>query len=112
MKAIFLPGNKKVEVRDVPVPETGPGEVLVEVKASCICRSDLSLYYGNAVVGGEAAGRCITGHEPAGVIVKAGEGVRQFRLGDRVAVYLAVGCGVCSFCRMGNFHLCDKWKCL
>jgi propanol-preferring alcohol dehydrogenase len=112
MKAVFLPGNKKVEIREVPVPTVGPGEVLVEIKASCICRSDLSLYYGNAVVGGEAAGRCITGHEPAGVIVKAGAGVAQFEVGDRIAVYLAVGCGVCEYCRMGNFHLCATWKCL
>src|ERR1700751_34474 len=66
MKAVFLPGDKRVEIRAVEVPTPGPGEVLVQVKASCICRSDLSLYYGNAVVGGNAAGKCITGHEPAG----------------------------------------------
>lgn len=112
MKAVFLPGDKRVEIRDVEMPEPGPGEVLIAVKASCICRSDLSLYYGNAVVGGEAAGSCITGHEPAGVIVSVGSGVRQFGPGDRVAVYLAIGCGVCGFCRMGNFHLCPSWKCL
>lgn len=112
MKAVFLPGNKKVEIREVPVPAVGPGDVLVEIKASCICRSDLSLYYGNAVVGGEGAGQCITGHEPAGVVVKTGAGVAQFKAGDRVAVYLAVGCGVCEYCRMGNFHLCATWKCL
>ena len=61
MKAVFLPGNKRVEIRAVEVPVPGPGEVLVAVKASCICRSDLSLYYGNAVVGGDAAGACVTG---------------------------------------------------
>ncbi len=112
MKAVFLPGNKQVEIREVEIPSVGVGEVLIEVKASCICRSDLSLYYGNAVVGGGKAGSNITGHEPAGQIVKTGEGVRQFRVGDRVAVYLAVGCGVCAYCRMGNFHLCEDWKCL
>jgi propanol-preferring alcohol dehydrogenase len=46
------------------------------------------------------------------VIVEVGAGVRQFKPGDRIAVYLAVGCGVCGFCRMGNHHLCPKWKCL
>ncbi len=75
MTAVYLPGDRRVDVRRVAVPEPGPDEVLVEIKASCICRSDLSLYYGNAVVGGEAAGRCITGHEPAGVVVKIGEAV-------------------------------------
>jgi propanol-preferring alcohol dehydrogenase len=112
MKAIFLPGDKRVEIRAVAIPSPGPGEVLIAVKASCICRSDLSLYYGNAVVGGEAAGRCITGHEPAGVIAEIGAGVTAFKAGDRVAVYLGIGCGACEFCRMGNFHLCPTWRCL
>lgn len=112
MKAVFLPGNKRVEIRAVEVPKPRQDEVLVQVKASCICRSDLSLYYGNAVVGGDAAGRCITGHEPAGVIVEVGSAVRQFKKDDRVAIHLAVGCGVCSYCRAGHFHLCREWTCL
>ncbi|MBN9432827.1 MAG: alcohol dehydrogenase catalytic domain-containing protein [Bosea sp.] len=112
MKAVYLPGNRKVEIRSVPIPVPGPDEVLLQVKASCICRSDLSLYYGNAVVGGDAAGGCITGHEPAGVVIEAGIAVKNFKPGDRVAVYLAVGCGVCARCRQGNFHLCAQWKCL
>jgi propanol-preferring alcohol dehydrogenase len=95
MKAVFLPGDKRVQIRAVEVPTPGPGEVLVQIKASCICRSDLSLYYGNAVVGGDAAGKCITGHEPAGIIASTGVGVKQFKTGDRVAVYLGIGCGVC-----------------
>ena len=110
MKAVFLPGNRRVELRAVAVPSPGSGEVLIQVKASCICRSDLSLYYGDAVISG--GGACITGHEPAGVVVQAGAGVHTFRTGDRVAVYLAVGCGVCDYCRMGNFHLCPTWRCL
>lgn len=112
MKAIFLPGNKKVELRAVEVPKPGPEEALVQVKASCICRSDLSLYYGNAVVGGEAAGKCITGHEPAGIVTEVGDAVTEFKPGDRVAVYLGVGCGVCTYCRQGIYFLCKKWTCL
>jgi len=112
MKAIFLPGNKRVELRAVAIPEPGPGEVLVQVKASCICRSDLSLYYGNAVLSGTTSGACISGHEPAGIVSRAGPGVRSVKPGDRVAIYLGLGCGACTFCRMGNFHLCPAWKCL
>ena len=112
MKAVFLPGNKRVEVRSVVVPIPGPGEVLIEVKASCICRSDLSLYYGNAVVGGAASGKCVSGHEPSGKIASVGSGVSQFKVGDRVAIHLGIGCGVCSQCRAGNFHLCADWKCI
>jgi len=110
MKAVFLPGDRRVEIRAVEVPKPGPGEVLIAVKASCICRSDLSLYYGNAVISG--GGQCITGHEPAGVVAETGPGVKAFRTGDRVAVYLGIGCGVCEYCRMGNFHLCATWRCI
>jgi propanol-preferring alcohol dehydrogenase len=112
MKAIFLPGDKRVEVRSVEQPSPGAGEVLIQVKASCICRSDLSLYYGHAVVGGHDAGKCITGHEPAGIVVDTGAGVHNLKAGDSVAVYLGVGCGVCTMCRMGNYFLCPQWKCL
>jgi len=112
MKGVLLPGNREVLVRDFPVPEPGLCEVLVRVKASAICRSDLSLYYGEAVVQGGRAGKVITGHEPAGVVESIGAGVTYVKPGDRVAVYLAVGCGHCSWCRQGAYHLCRKWECL
>lgn len=112
MTAVFLPGNKQVEVRAVTVPEPGPDEVLVEIKASCICRSDLSLYYGNAVISGGDSNQFVCGHEPAGIVVKVGEAVTEFAEGDNVAVYLAVGCGACHYCRTGIHYLCAKWKCL
>ena len=112
MKAVFLPGDKRVDIRDIAIPKPAADEVLVQVKASCICRSDLSLYYGDAVLGGVAPGTCVTGHEPAGIVVETGAAVRQFKKDDRVAIHLAIGCGVCGHCRGGNFHLCTKWKCL
>lgn len=112
MTAVFLPGNKQVEVRAVPVPEIGPDEVLVEIKASCICRSDLSLYYGNAVISGGDSNQFVCGHEPAGIVVRCGEAVTELAEGDNVAVYLGVGCGACHHCRTGHFYLCAKWKCL
>ncbi|WP_247741049.1 hypothetical protein [Cohnella sp. LGH] len=49
MKGVIFPGDKKVEVREFPVPVPGAGEVRVKLKASVICRSDMSLYYGNPV---------------------------------------------------------------
>jgi L-iditol 2-dehydrogenase len=112
MRGVLLPGNRQVVVTDLPKPTAGPGEVLVRIKASAICRSDLSLYYGEAVVQGDRAGKVVTGHEPAGVIEEVGPGVSTISPGERVAVYLAVGCGVCSHCRAGDFHLCSDWECL
>src|SRR5689334_18965896 len=93
VKAVFLPGSKRVEVREVDPRHPGTGEVLIAVKASCICRSDMSLYYGTSVLPGVIPGTCITGHEPAGVIEEVGPGVETFRVGYRVAVHLGIGCG-------------------
>jgi propanol-preferring alcohol dehydrogenase len=64
------------------------------------------------VVQGGRAGKVITGHEPAGVVEAVGPGVATIRPGDRVAAYLAIGCGLCGWCRQGNFHLCPRWECL
>ena len=112
MKALFLPGNKRVELRAVDIPTPGANEVLIAIKASCICRSDMSLYYGNALLPGVTAGACIAGHEPAGIIEQIGAGVHSFKPGDRVAVHLAIGCGTCAACRRGFFHLCPTWRCI
>ncbi|MGG1597339.1 MULTISPECIES: zinc-dependent alcohol dehydrogenase family protein [Paenibacillus] len=114
MKGVVFPGNKQVLVKEFPVPAPGPNEVLIEMKASAICRSDMSLYYGNPVVGGEAtkSGAIIPGHEPAGLVVQTGEGVESIKAGDRVAVYLAVGCGECSNCKSGYMMFCTSWKCV
>jgi len=112
VKGVLLPGDRRVVVADFADPEPGTGEVVIRVKASAICRSDLSLYYGDAVISGDKAGKVITGHEPAGVVEAVGDGVASLKPGDRVAVYLAVGCGVCRWCRGGEFFLCHQWECL
>jgi propanol-preferring alcohol dehydrogenase len=74
----------------------------------------MSLYYGDPVVGGAAAGTgtIIPGHEPAGVVEAVGPGVASPRPGDRVAVYLALGCGRCAHCRAGHLMLCPTWQCI
>ncbi|AMB42115.1 MULTISPECIES: zinc-binding dehydrogenase [Paenarthrobacter] len=113
MRAVILPGDKKVVVADRERPEPKPHEVLVQTKASAICRSDMSLYYGNPIVGGEAAetGDVVPGHEAAGVVVAVGEAVTGVAVGDRVAAHLAVGCGHCEYCGAGYTMLCPDWKC-
>src|ERR1700737_204423 len=114
MKAVLFPGNKKVEVVDRPDPIPGFGEVLIKMRSSALCRSDMSLYYGKPVVGGAAAktGLVIPGHEPAGEVVDVGPGAVGVKNGDRVAVYLAIGCGRCQWCHSGYRMLCREWKCL
>jgi 2-desacetyl-2-hydroxyethyl bacteriochlorophyllide A dehydrogenase len=112
MKAVFLPGDKKVEIREVEIPTPGPGEVLVQLKASAICRSDMSLYYGTSVFEGTKTGCMVPGHEPAGIIAEVGPGVSKFKAGDRVAVYLAIGCGECPHCKSGYKMFCKEFKCI
>lgn len=114
MHAVLLPGNKDAKVVERPDPTPGLGDVLVRTRASAICRSDMSLYDGNPIVGGDAArtGQVVPGHEPAGDVVAIGDGVRGVRPGDRVAIYLALGCGRCRYCRHGYLMLCPDWKCL
>lgn len=109
MKAAFLPGNSTVEIRDVPVPEPGHDEVLLQVKASTICGSDIRcIYHEHLGKGPEGYQGVIAGHEPAGLIVQTGPGCRRFKTGDRVLVYHISGCGVCNDCRRGYMISCTS----
>jgi threonine dehydrogenase-like Zn-dependent dehydrogenase len=113
VKAVLLPGNREVRVVDRDEPRPGFGEVLIRVRASALCRSDMSIYYGKPIVGGNDAGNLVVpGHEPAGDVIEIGEGVTALAPGDRVAVYLAIGCGHCSYCLSGDRMLCPQWKCI
>ena len=109
MKAAFLPGNSSVDMREVPVPQPGHGEVLVQVKASTICGSDIRcIYHEHLGKGPEGYQGVIAGHEPAGLIVQTGPGCRRFKNGDRVIVYHISGCGVCNDCRRGYMISCTS----
>lgn len=110
MKAVLLPGDRQVQVVERERPTPGVGEVLVRVRASALCRSDMSIYYGNPIVGAkvEGAGLVVPGHEPAGDVAELGEGVTSLAVGDRIAVYLAVGCGFCAHCLVGDRMLCPQ----
>ena len=111
MTAAFLPGNSTVEMRSVPVPSPGHGEVLLRVKASTICGSDIRcIYHEHLGKGPEGYQGVIAGHEPCGQIVAAGEGCRRFKTGDRVIVYHISGCGVCNDCRRGYMISCTSEK--
>lgn len=109
MLAAYLPGNSTVEYKEVPVPKPGHGEVLIKMKSSTICGSDIrAIYREHLGKGPEGYQGVICGHEPCGQIVECGEGLRRFKNGDRVVVYHISGCGVCNDCRRGYMISCTS----
>lgn len=109
MKAAYLPGNSTVVLKEIDIPVPGHGEVLIKMKSSTICGSDIrAIYREHLGKGPEGYQNMVCGHEPSGQIVKAGPGLRRFKEGDRVVVYHISGCGVCNDCRRGYMISCTS----
>lgn len=109
MKAVvyYERAEGAIEIRDVPVPSIAPDECLVEVKYCGICGSELHMYHGQLNV--LAQPPVVLGHEWSGEIVKVGECVEGFEVGDRVTCETAAEtCGRCVFCRSGEYNLCPE----
>lgn len=113
MKGVVFSGHRQVEMRDFPDPTPGPGEVVLEIKASGMCGSDLKFYRAAAGEGLRAMGfksdqPMVAGHEPCGVVVAVGAGVnpKQAWLGQRAMVHHYRGCGACPHCSTGWQQLC------
>lgn len=108
MKAVRLiqPG-RRLEVQELAVPELGPEDALVKVKAAGICHSDAHYRAGKSRV--EPLPLTL-GHEVAGVVDKVGSAVSRFKPGDRVSLHYLVTCGKCDFCRQGNEQFCGTGK--
>jgi L-iditol 2-dehydrogenase len=110
MKAWVLDGPQQLRLTEKPVPEPGPAEVLVRIDAVSICGTDVEIITHGlpAIVrGGPPFNKDFTpGHEYMGTIVKLGEGVDEYRIGDRVAVEIHAGCGRCERCRQGMYTSC------
>ena len=109
MAGVKLPGNSTVEHVEREVPEPGPGQVLLAMKASSICGSDIrAIYREHLGHGPEAYQGVVAGHEPAGQVVAIGPDCKRLAPGDRVAVYHIAGCGVCDECRSGYLIGCTS----
>ena len=106
MQAAVLHGREDIRIEDVPVPEAGPGELIVQVGAALTCGTDLKVfrrgYHARMIVP-----PALFGHELAGTVVEAGEGVDGFTSGDRVVALNSAPCGQCYFCERGQENLCD-----
>ena len=116
MRGVVFLGERRLEVREFPDPAPGPGEVVIEIKASGMCGSDLKFYRPSRAEATRALGLGgdgepnIAGHEPCGVVVARGEGVTREQAPDgaRVMVHHYKGCGVCEDCRVGWQQLCPE----
>jgi threonine dehydrogenase-like Zn-dependent dehydrogenase len=116
MRGVVFLGERKVELRSFPDPTPGPGEVVLEMKASGMCGSDLKFYRAapgaaQAALGlGDLQEPFIGGHEPCGVVVARGAGVseKEAPIGQRVMDHHYAGCGICAHCRVGWSQLCRK----
>jgi L-iditol 2-dehydrogenase len=93
-----------IRLEQMEVPEIGPGEMLVQVKACGLCGSDLMEWYA------DSKAPTVLGHEPTGFVSRLGRGVEDFTLGDRVFVHHHVPCFVCHYCRRGNYSCCETFK--
>jgi len=105
MRAAVYRGGGSLRLEEIPVPEIGPGELLVRVDACGICGTDIKKIQRDLLPGPR-----VYGHETAGTVVATGEGVRVFREGDRVALHHHVPCGDCFFCRERLYSQCPGYK--
>ncbi len=106
MRSAQLVAPNRIEIREVPVPEPGAGEVLVRVRAVGLCGSDVSIFRG--LFQAETELPYVLGHEFAGEVAAVGRGVTGFQEGARVACAPDRPCGECEWCRKGETNVCPR----
>ena len=103
---VLTAAGRPLAAAKLPAPRPGPHQVLIEVRACAVCRTDLHVVDGELP---DAKLPLVPGHEIIGTVVETGESVDRFRVGDRVGVpWLGWTCGVCEYCRSGRENLCDR----
>jgi threonine dehydrogenase-like Zn-dependent dehydrogenase len=112
MKAMVFYEPEKMKSEEIDIPQIGPDEVLVRIKACGICGSDIAYYWGlSSLETPNGKGPLVLGHEMTGEIVEIGEIPRQlglFKAGDRVAIDPVQYCNACEVCKKGQVNLCEN----
>jgi len=107
MRAVFKTrAGRGLEMRETPIPAPGPDDVLIRVKATSICGTDLHIYNWDPWAAGRIKPPVIVGHELCGEVVERGCRVTTVGVGDFVSAESHIVCGVCDLCRTGNGHIC------
>lgn len=101
MKAAKYEGKERISIIDIPKPVPQKDEVLVQVKYTGICGSDLEIYKT-----GLLPAKVVLGHEIIGYIAEVGHDVKEWKIGDRVTIFPIISCDHCHFCRKGQSNLC------
>lgn len=107
MKATYFLGEKKFEVRELPVPEVRETDVLIRVAACGICGTDVHIYHGSKG-STDVKPPVVLGHEFAGTVEKVGDKVTSVKPGDHVTVDPNRYCGTCHFCQIGKKQMCEN----
>jgi L-iditol 2-dehydrogenase len=105
--SLQVTASHKLKLVPAPVREPAHGEVLIHVKATGICGSDIHFWKSGRIGSLEVDQDCILGHEAAGVVLRVGEGVTNVKQGDRIAIEPGVPCGNCFLCIEGRYNLCE-----
>jgi L-iditol 2-dehydrogenase len=105
MQAAVYRGRNDVRLENVPVPKIGAAELLLRVHTCGVCGTDLK----KIATGSHSAPR-IFGHETSGMVAAIGQGIDQFRVGDRVVVFHHIPCGNCYYCEHKTFAQCETYK--
>lgn len=106
MKAVVFESPNKVEIIDVPDPVIKENEVLIKVKASGVCGTDVHIYEGDFI----GTYPIIPGHEFSGEVIAIGKDVKSVKIGDKIAVDPCIFCRKCSFCRENHENFCRHLK--
>lgn len=104
MKSCVITSPFHYEIREVPIPEPGDNEVLIQMKAAGVCGSDLHIYKGENPL---STYPLVPGHENAGIVAKVGRNVTNVQPGDHVVVDLVITCGTCWQCTHGRENVCE-----
>ncbi len=104
MRAVVYDAPRSYEVRDIPAPAAGPGQVRIKVDQVGVCGTDLHIHEGDF----NAVFPLVPGHELVGVVDQLGEGVERFGIGEQVSVNPNVYCGHCQYCLAGRLILCEN----
>ncbi|PLX94112.1 MAG: zinc-binding alcohol dehydrogenase [Desulfuromonas sp.] len=105
MKAAVVHGKNDIRIEEYPTPSAAAGEMVVKIKASGICATDIKTLLGQGL---PKELPTILGHEVVGEVHELGVGISGFAVGDRVAVYPIAVCGDCYYCRRGRHNLCEN----